>query len=476
MGDGAPVFDNSYARLPARFYTPVTPDVLSTAGEVVVLNDQLAAQIGIDADWLHGPEGMAMVSGAQMPAGAAPLAQVYAGHQFGAWVPRLGDGRAALLGEIVAPDGCRWDVQLKGAGQTPYSRGGDGRAWLGPVLREYIVSEAMQALGVETTRALAVVATHESIWREQLYPGAILTRVASSHIRVGTFEYFAAKQDEEALRLLLAHAIARHYTDLAPEDALGFLGRVMQAQARLVAKWMGVGFIHGVMNTDNCHIGGLSLDYGPCAFLDDYHPAKVFSSIDHMGRYAYQAQPEITVWNLAKLGSALLPLIDPCRESAIKAVRSVLHGFGAAYSAAWKEVFSAKIGRRTDEGDHIALVQELLIAMAENKADFTRTFRALSRDDGAGARDEFADPRAFDAWHRQWGGGTRRLMQNANPAFIPRNHRIAEAIAAAVSGDFTPFHQLVHVLSTPYQEQPQYAELQNAPRPDELVHHTFCGT
>lgn len=467
---GAPVFDNTYARLPERFYTRLDPTPVA-APTLFALNDELATQMGLDVAWLRSEAGIAMLAGNVMPAGAEPLAQAYAGHQFGGWSPQLGDGRANVLGEVIGTGGARWDVQLKGSGPTPYSRMGDGRAWLGPVMREYIVSEAMHALGVPTTRALAAVNTGEIVLREGRMPGAILTRVAASHIRVGTFQYFAARQDIDGLSALLAHAIERHHPDLSEDDAIGFLRAVTHAQADLIARWMGLGFIHGVMNTDNTHVGGLTIDYGPCAFMDAYHPAKVFSSIDQFGRYAYQAQPEIVVWNLAQLASSLLPLIGE-GEAAIDAAKDVLAEFGPAYTKAWKRVFFAKVGLSDGGDDELTLVQDLLSRMADNQADFTRTFRGLI--DGS-ARDEFVDPTAFDAWAKDWRGDVD-IMRAANPAFIPRNHRIEEAIQAGVAGDYAPFERLVEVLSRPFDDQPENAELQSPPSEQQMVRQTFCGT
>lgn len=465
-----PRFDNSYARLPERFYTKLSPSPVA-APTLLALNDELAAQMGLDAGWLRSDDGLAMLAGNTMPEGADPLAQAYAGHQFGGWSPQLGDGRACVLGEVLGPDGARWDVQLKGSGPTPYSRMGDGRAWLGPVMREYIVSEAMHALGVPTTRALAAVTTGEIVLREARMPGAILTRVAGSHIRVGTFQYFAARQDGDGLAALLAHTIGRHYPHLAEDDALGFLREVTNSQADLIAKWMGLGFIHGVMNTDNTHVGGLTIDYGPCAFMDAYHPATVFSSIDQFGRYAYQAQPEIVVWNLAQLASSLLPLMGEA-EPAIESAKAVLAEFGPAYTDAWKRVFFAKIGLLEGGDDEVALVQDLLTRMAENQADFTRTFRGLA--DGS-AREEFVDPTAFDVWAKGWSGDAP-IMRAANPAFIPRNHRIEEAIQAGVADDLAPFERLMAVLATPFDHQPEHSELQASPTEQQMVRQTFCGT
>ncbi len=472
----APRFTNHFAALPAQFYTKLPPSPVAEPS-VIASNDALAGQIGLDPAWLASADGLAMLAGNAQPRGADPLAQVYAGHQFGGWSPRLGDGRAHLLGEVTGPDGSVWDIQLKGSGPTPYSRMGDGRAWLGPVLREYIVSEAMAALGVPTTRALAAIRSGEPVLREQgPLPGAVLTRVAPSHLRVGTFQYFASQQDTGSLRILLDFAITRHYPRLERSDAAGFLRAVTTAQAQLIARWMGLGFIHGVMNTDNTHIGGLTIDYGPCAFMDAYHPAKVFSSIDQFGRYAYQAQPEIVVWNIAQLATSLLPLIDPNMDRAVAAAQDILHDFGAIYSAKWKEVFFAKIGLEDGTDEDVALVQDLLTRMAENQADFTQTFRSLATEPGT-ARDQFIDPTAFDDWHKRWNARKPSGdMRAVNPAFIPRNHRIEQAIEASLQGDDAPFHRLNHVLARPFDDQPDAADLAAPPEAQELVRATFCGT
>lgn len=470
----APLFDNRYATLPERFYTKMQATPVG-APKLLRLNKGLAKEMGLDANWLSSDDGLNMLAGNAMPSGADPLAQVYAGHQFGGWSPRLGDGRALLVGEVAAPDGAHWDIQLKGSGPTPYSRMGDGRAWLGPVIREYVLSEAMHALGVPTTRALAAVSTGEIVLREDRMPGAILTRTACSHLRVGTFQYFAAHQDEDGLQALLQFAITRHYPDLAPDDALGFLKAVTAAQAELVARWMGLGFIHGVMNTDNCHIGGLTIDYGPCAFMDAYDPGKVFSSIDQHGRYAYGAQPEILVWNLAQLSTSLLPLINKDVDAAVKVAQEALHSFGPLYTEAWKRVFFAKLGLAQGDEAEITLVQDLLSTMAQNQADFTLTFRGLL--DGT-AREQFVDPTAFDAWAEGWNAYTpdTSLMAQTNPAFIPRNHQIERAIQEAVAGDLSLFHRLCDVLARPFDDQPEHSELQMAPTAQELVRQTFCGT
>ncbi|MGX9965536.1 protein adenylyltransferase SelO [Roseomonas sp. F4] len=472
-------FDNSYARLPDRFYARHRP-VPVAAPRLIRLNHALAEQLGLDPALLTAD----VLAGNSVPDGAEPIAQAYAGHQFGHFTPQLGDGRAILLGEVLRRDGQRRDIQLKGAGRTPFSRGGDGRAALGPVLREYIVSEAMAALGVPTTRALAAVTTGEDVMREVPLPGAVLTRIAASHIRVGTFQFFAARGDVEAVQILLDHAIARHDPAAAdaPRPALAFLRGVAGRQARLVAQWMGLGFIHGVMNTDNMTVSGETIDYGPCAFMETYDPAAVFSAIDHAGRYAYANQPRIAQWNLARLAEALLPLLAEEEEAAVQAATAVLTDYGQAFQAAWLDIFRAKTGLAGAEEGDAALIQDLLTRMAEAEADFTLTFRALAEGPDA-ARLHFPDPTGFDAWAEAWSARRARgaleaaAMRAANPAFIPRNHLVEEAIAAAVSrDDFGPFETLVTVLAHPYEDQPDYARLALPAQPEERVLQTFCGT
>jgi len=474
-------FDNSYARLPERFFTRQSADRAS-APEVIAVNRALAERLGITLPESEA-EIAALFSGNAAPEGADPIAQVYAGHQFGGWSPQLGDGRALMLGEVVAPDGARFDIQLKGSGRTPYSRMGDGKAWLGPVLREYIVSEAMAALGIPTTRALAAVSTGDIVLREGRMPGAVFTRVARSHIRVGTFQYFAARRDIEALEALLQHAIARHAPEADGPEA--FLDAVIGVQAHLIAKWMGVGFIHGVMNTDNMTISGETIDYGPCAFMDAYHPDKVFSSIDQYGRYAFGNQPQIAVWNLAQLATALLPLM-PDRDAAIESFTTLVNGFAERFDAEWHAVLAAKLGlpEVTQKGTECAF--DLLARMASNQADFTLTFRALSGNAPQAARDQFIDPTAFDAWLPTWeaclaelgqsNAARARLMQATNPARIPRNHRIEEAIQAGVAGDFAPFETLMAGLASPFTDDARFAHLEEAPTQQEQVTQTFCGT
>ncbi|SNS45252.1 protein adenylyltransferase SelO [Tropicimonas sediminicola] len=474
-------FDNSYARLPERFYVR-QPPVPVRAPELLLLNRGLGAELGIDPDALQSPEGVQVLAGNAVPSGSDPLAQAYAGHQFGGFSPVLGDGRALLLGEMVDSQGRRRDIQLKGSGPTAFSRpGSDGRSPLGPAIREFIVSEAMHALGIPSTRSLAVVATGERVRRVEIEPGGVLTRIASSHIRVGTFQFFAARGDAEAVRLLAEHVIARHYPEV--EGPLGLLDAVIARQAQLVAQWMGVGFIHGVMNTDNTSISGETIDYGPCAFMDSYHPATVYSSIDHQGRYAYQNQPDILAWNLAQFATSLLPLIDPDQETAITAAQAAMERYPALVRRHWSAVFRAKIGLVTEQPGDDALIGDLLARMVEGQADFTNTFRALA----AGTpRDEFLDPAAFDAWEADW---RKRLEQDtapdrlqarlraANPAIIPRNHRVEQAIDAATQGDMAPAARLVAALSRPFEDLAEDdADLARPPTEAERVHRTFCGT
>src|SRR5947209_3214137 len=392
-------FENTYAALPANFFARVAPTPV-TSPRLIKLNRQLAAHLGLDPDRLASPEGVEILAGKRIPDGAEPIAMAYAGHQFGHFVPQLGDGRAILLGEVIDADGVRRDIQLKGSGPTPFSRRGDGRAALGPVLREYIVSEAMAALGIATTRSLAAVMTGESVLRETALPGAVLTRVASSHIRVGTFQYFAARGDTDGVRQLADHAIARHYPDaksaMRPYHAL--LEGVVARQADLVARWLLVGFIHGVMNTDNCSISGETIDYGPCAFMDQYDPAQIFSSIDEQGRYAYANQPRIALWNLTRLAECLLPLFSDNQEQAIEQAQFILAEFAETFTAAYQAGLREKLGLFTARDGDPALVQDLLDTMAKNQADFTLTFRRLSDADDDSARAQFTDPAAFDEW------------------------------------------------------------------------------
>ncbi|WP_433988995.1 Protein adenylyltransferase SelO (plasmid) [Pseudoseohaeicola sp. NH-UV-7] len=466
-------FDNTYAALPPVFFSSQKPTPVR-APQLLAYNEGLAELLGLpDA----GQDELAQVfSGNHLPDGSAPIAQLYSGHQFGHYNPQLGDGRAVLLGEVVGTDGQRRDIQLKGSGPTPYSRSGDGRAWLGPVLREYVVSEAMHALGIPTTRALAAVATGEPVYREGALPGAVLTRVAASHLRVGTFQVFAARSDTRSLQQLTDYAIARHYP--AADGPMGLLTAVRDAQAALVAKWMSVGFIHGVMNTDNCAISGETIDYGPCAFLDTYHPDTVFSSIDRQGRYAYANQPDIIVWNLAQLATALIQIM-PDRDAAVEEATAIIHATPTLIRGHWLRLFGRKIGLAQAQEDDMALISDLLTRMAQEQADFTNTFRALA--DGT-ARAQFTDPTSYDAWHSDWQArlasepDAPALMRATNPALIPRNHRIEQMIEAAVAGDMAPFHRLLSALATPYDDNPAVADLARPPLETEIVPATFCGT
>ena len=484
-------FQNTYATLPDGFFARVAPTPV-VAPRLIKLNRPLAIHLGLDPDTLETPEGAEILAGKRVPAGAEPIAMAYAGHQFGYFVPQLGDGRAILLGEVIDAGGVRRDIQLKGSGPTPFSRRGDGRAALGPVLREYIVSEAMAALGIPTTRSLAAVVTGESVIRETALPGAVLTRVASSHIRVGTFQYFAARGDTEGVRRLADHVIARHYPEAGrterPYHAL--LAGVIARQAELVAQWLLVGFIHGVMNTDNTSISGETIDYGPCAFMDEYNPAQVFSSIDEMGRYAYANQPRIALWNLTRLAECLLPLFAEDKDQAIEQAQFILGEFAEKFTTAYQAGLRKKIGLFTARDGDEALVQDLLDAMAKNQADFTLTFRRLSDTagdaDNDSVRAQFTDPTAFDEWAVRWrqrladepqsAAERQTAMRAVNPAFIPRNHRVEAVIATAVNNDYGPFEELLTVLSKPYEDQPRYAAYAEPPLPEQRVLQTFCGT
>ena len=486
-------FQNTYAALPANFFARVAPTPV-TSPRLIKLNRPLAIHLGLDPDRLDSPEGTEILAGKSIPDGADPIAMAYAGHQFGHFVPQLGDGRAILLGEVIDADGVRRDIQLKGSGPTPFSRRGDGRAALGPVLREYIVSEAMAALGIPTTRSLAAVMTGENVQRETVLPGAVLTRVASSHIRVGTFQYFAARNDTEGVRHLADHVIGRHYPQVAgtehPYHAL--LDGVIARQAELVARWLLVGFIHGVMNTDNTSISGETIDYGPCAFMDHYDPATVFSSIDEMGRYAYANQARIALWNLTRLAECLLPLLSDDQDKAIEQAQSALGNFAEKFDTAYQSGLRRKLGLFTAHDDDRVLAQDLLDAMAKNQADFTLTFRRLSHaaldpaHDGE-VRNLFADPAAFDEWAGRWRqrigeepqdpAARQAAMRSVNSAFIPRNHRVEAVIEAAVNrDDFALFEELLVVLSKPYEDQPAFAAYGDPPQPEQRVLQTFCGT
>ncbi|MDJ0863319.1 MAG: YdiU family protein [Gammaproteobacteria bacterium] len=483
-------FDNTYAQLPSRFYARQTP-VAVEEPRLVKLNRGLAGELGLDPDELSSAEGLAVLAGNAVPEGAEPLAMAYAGHQFGGFVPQLGDGRAILLGEVLNLQGERFDIQLKGSGRTPFSRAGDGRAWLGPVLREYIISESMHALGIPTTRALAVVATGEPVYRESELPGAVLTRVARSHVRIGTFEYFFARGDTEAVSRLADYAIARHFPEAAGGESpyLALLHAVIARQARLVAQWLGVGFIHGVMNTDNVSIAGETIDYGPCAFMDAYHPGTVYSSIDRGGRYAYGNQPSIAQWNLSRLAQSLLPLIEENESKAVDKAQAAIDAFSECFEEAYLGCFRQKLGMQETHADDADIVVGLLQTMTESGADFTNTFRALcDAADGSDhdVRDELGDSAASQDWLVRWRARLARetvepaarqtRMRQVNPAVIPRNHRVEAALEAAVNGDFAPFEDLYRVLASPWEERPDSAAYRYPPEPHEVVHQTFCGT
>ncbi|WP_295584362.1 YdiU family protein [uncultured Lamprocystis sp.] len=479
-------FDNTYARLPGHFYARLAP--VPVAGpQLVKLNTALAVTLGLDPAALDTPEGLAMFAGNQVPAGAEPLAMAYAGHQFGHFVPQLGDGRAILLGEITDPQGTRFDIHLKGSGRTPFSRGGDGRAWLGPVLREYVISEAMHALGIPTTRALAVVTTGEPVYREATRPGAVLTRVARGHVRVGTFEYFAARADHAALRHLADYVIARHDPALAGAEQpyLALLDAVIGRQADLIARWLGVGFIHGVMNTDNMSITGETIDYGPCAFMDTYHPETVYSSIDRHGRYAYANQPRIAQWNLVSLAQSLLPLLDENQEQAVEIAQTAVDTFMPRFERAYLAVFRAKLGLMDEQADDAEQIAGFLAALAADGADFTNSFRALG-EVAAGKETRWSDGSAIAAWLPDWRARLAHetaspaeraaRMRRANPAVIPRNHQVEAALNAAVDGDLEPLDALLRILANPWETRPEHAPYTQAPQPHEVVRQTFCGT
>ena len=489
-------FENTYARLPMRFYSRVDPTPVA-APRLIKVNVELARRLGLDPDALSSPAGVAILAGNRIAEGSEPLAMAYAGHQFGHFVPQLGDGRANLLGEIPGTDALRYDIQLKGSGQTKFSRRGDGRAALGPVLREYIVSEAMAALGVPTTRALAAVTTGERVLREAVLPGAVLTRVAASHLRVGTFQYFTAQGDIEGTRTLADYAIARHYPEAAqsPRPYRALLDGVISRQAHLIAQWMLIGFIHGVMNTDNTSISGETIDYGPCAFMEAYNPAQVFSSIDHQGRYAYGNQPHAALWNLMRLAEALLPLLEQeegNEAAALASANEALASFGSQYEASRIAGFRRKLGLFTDQEEDTALIQNLLDSMAANQADFTLTFRKLCDaasgcEANSAVRLLFSDPNAYDSWATTW---HKRLdveavyaheratrMRKVNPVFIPRNHLIEAVLEAAVERqNFQPFETLLDAVTSPYEDRPELNHFAEPARPEERIIATFCGT
>lgn len=479
-------FENTYAELPARFYSVQTPTPVDSPS-LIRVNHGLAERLGVMPSWLESDEGIESLAGNRIPEGAAPISQAYAGHQFGGFVPQLGDGRAVLLGEVVAQDGRRYDIQLKGSGPTPFSRRGDGRSALGPVLREYVISEAMHALGVPTTRALAAVATGEEVYRGDLQAGAVFTRVASSHLRVGTFQYFAALQDQDALRMLADYAIQRHYPDAegAKEPYIALLDAVIAAQASLISKWMGLGFIHGVMNTDNCSISGETIDYGPCAFMEQFHPQCVFSSIDQQGRYAWGNQPQVGHWNLIRFAETLLPLIDEDLDEAISQAEKSLSRFPVLFDQAYHDAFANKLGLDCDREVASEFIQNTLEELASQEVDFTLFFRHLTRmakgEDPSDLLALWQNEAAANDWLRTWRDVASpetmlTAMESSNPIRIPRNHQMERAIQAGYAGDFAPFHRLVDALAEPFSDRSDYAYLEAAAAPAERVTETFCGT
>jgi uncharacterized protein YdiU (UPF0061 family) len=482
--------DDSFVRALEGLYLPwqATP---VPEPRLLVLNADLAAELGLDADALRAPEGVDLLVGNVVLEGASPVAQAYSGHQFGMYSPVLGDGRALLLGELIDVHGRRRDVHMKGSGATPFARGGDGKAAVGPMLREYLVGEAMHALGIPTTRALAVVATGEPVRREGILPGAVLVRVASSHLRVGTFQYAASLREQGVVRRLADYAAARHHPQAraADDPYLAFFEAVVDAQASLLARWMLVGFVHGVMNTDNMAISGETIDYGPCAFMDAFDPAAVFSSIDHMGRYAYGNQPRIAHWNLARLGETLLPLLAGEPEAAHAAATEVLGAFPRRYDEHWGDGMRAKLGLVDAREGDAALIDDLLALLREGRVDYTLFFRRLSSrllGDPAPVRSLFAEPAGFDAWAERWTArlasqeaapeATADAMNRVNPAYVPRNHKVEEALDAATAGDLQPFNSLLEVLARPFDEQPGL-EAFATPAPSSFGPYvTYCGT
>ncbi len=490
-----PKFENTYAQLSEGFFAEVSPAQVPKPS-LVRLNRGLCKELGVDTEWLLSDDGVAMLAGNTLPDSSSPIAMAYAGHQFGGFNPQLGDGRAILLGEVVDSNGVRRDIQLKGSGRTSFSRGGDGKASLGSVIREYIVGEAMFALGVPTTRALAVVTTGEDIARQTPLPGAVLTRVAQSHVRVGTFQFFHARRDLKSVRELADYVIERHFPSAAASESpyLALFESMAQAQAKLIAKWMQLGFIHGVMNTDNMQVVGETIDYGPCAFMDEFHPKCVFSSIDRQGRYAWDNQPAIGQWNLTRLGETLLSLLSDNEKQAVTHVEDVLERYNERFNDCFLEGFSAKLGIENSPSEELddnrAFIRSTFMLMSEQRVDFTLFFRglteiALGRDDDKFVR-EFRESQAAGDFLVDWRqrlaaqnitqSDAAAAMQKVNPVYIPRNHRVEEAIVAARGGDYTPFERLVRVLQTPYTPQPENAEYEQAPSASEKVHETFCGT
>lgn len=477
-------FKNTYVDLPPSFYQPITPAKVPSPS-LIAVNDELARALGISPDWLKSEEGLAVLSGNEVASGSQPIAQAYAGHQFGGFSPQLGDGRAVLLGEVIDKYGDRKDIQLKGSGRTPFSRNGDGKSALGPVIREYLMSEAMHALGVPTTRALAAVTTGEKVIREQATDGGIFTRVASSHLRIGTFQYFSARRDHEAVKTLTAFALERHFTEVkvVHSPALTLLEQVIRAQAKLVAQWMSLGFIHGVMNTDNCSISGETIDYGPCAFMDDFHPNCVFSSIDRDARYAWGNQVNMAHWNLTRLAEALLPNIDPDEEKAVQLVESALNEFSELFVKLYHSHYKAKFSLTEDTP--VEFIQESLSILADQQVDYTLFFRKLTQlankeISATELASLYVDPEVCKNWLTTWLQHLDRTkattMREVNPVIIPRNHQVEAAIQKAYKGDYSLFHQLHKAWKTPFTENANNSYLEDPPQPHEKVTQTFCGT
>ena len=485
-------FENSYSSLPERFYARLPPTKVTSPG-LIRINSDLASDLGLKPEKLKSERAIEVLAGNRVPGNSKPIALAYAGHQFGGWVPSLGDGRAILLGELRSKSGQLYDLQLKGSGRTPFSRNGDGRAWLGPILREYIVSEAVHYLGIPTTRTLSALSTGDKIFRERPYPGGILTRVAKSHIRVGTFQYFYARQDYEALNLLANYLIDRNYPDLKASEnpILALLDRIVEGQAKLIAKWMSVGFIHGVMNTDNSSLTCETIDFGPCAFMDQYQANKVFSSIDINGRYAYANQPMIAHWNLAQFATTLVPILQLEEKTAIKVVTESINRFPQLYLNNWLALFGKKLGLQNPGPDDFQLLSGFLNMLEEAEADFTLTFRTLStviaRELASSNFESFAKlPELIIKWLPSWLARLEKeqlneenrlhLMQRVNPVYIPRNHQIEKTIVEGVEGNFERFNTMVEVLKTPYIYQPEFEEFEKMPGEHEVVTKTFCGT
>ncbi len=477
-------FSNSYIKLPEHFYQRTIPESVKSP-KLIAINDNLATELGIDPEWLKSQDGINVLAGNIIASGSEPIAQAYAGHQFGGFSPQLGDGRATLLGEVIDSNGKQKDIQLKGSGKTPFSRAGDGKSALGPVIREYLMSEAMFALGVPTTRALAAISSGEKVIREEPLPGGIFTRVASSHLRIGTFQYFAARNDTNALTTLTNFALQRHFpdTNTSASPALTLLEQVITAQVKLVSSWMSLGFIHGVMNTDNCSISGETIDYGPCAFMDDFHPASVFSAIDRDARYAWGNQAPIAHWNLTRLAEALLTIIDPDKDTAIKLAEKALDKFSPQFIDTYNDKYSAKLSLKDQAPTEF--IQQTLSLLADQQVDYTLFFRKLTQLANQHIAPTelaklFQDPETCHQWIKQW--HTHRdqnkslTMHSANPILIPRNHQIESAIQHAYKGDFSVFHKLHQAWKTPYKEIPENPDLEKPPLPNERVTQTFCGT